>query len=312
MNQLEKHKYRQLSLMLPLVKHVIIFIKLHANSAEPISVILEEIKCYHPDRAYGCEDYPEEGFSNLISVEEGNFWFESRNRFLSTLIRRYLSPLTNTKSFLEIGCGTGFVLRMLSETPGLEVSGSEIHLSGAKMAANRAPKAEVFQMDALRMEFHQKYDAIGLFDVLEHIEDDLEIISRIRQALRQSGILFLTVPQYPTFWSPQDTLAGHKRRYTKADLKNKIRQNGFQILYVGSLFCSIFLLYVISRLQKKCLSTTEAEKQLMSEFHISPWLNRMLTIMCWFDLIAVHLGLRLPFGSSLVLVARSDGNCSST
>jgi SAM-dependent methyltransferase len=310
MNRFEKHGYRiEFDVAFARARHNIF--KLHENSAEPASVILEEIKCYHPDRAYGCEDYPEEGFSNLISVEEGNFWFESRNRFLSALIRRHLSPLTNTKSFLEIGCGTGFVLRMLSQIPGLEVSGSEIHLSGAKMAARRAPQAEVFQMDALRMEFHRKYDAIGLFDVLEHIEDDLEIISRIRRALKQNGILFLTVPQYPKFWSPQDTLAGHKRRYAKADLENKIRQGGFQILYAGSLFCAIFPLYAISRLQKKRLSATEAKKRLMSEFYISPWLNYLLATACWLDLIAVQLGFRLPFGSSLVVVARSNYSCSA-
>ncbi len=279
---------------------------LSVNSTEPASVIIEGIRCYHPDRAYGCEDYPEEGFSNLISLEEGNFWFESRNRFLRTLVCRYLSPGPLSKKFLELGCGTGFVLRMLSQIPGLEVSGSEISLLGAQMAASRVPKVEIFQIDALCMEFQQQYDAIGLFDVLEHLEEDVRLVSRIREALKPDGILFLTVPQYPTFWSPQDTLAGHKRRYTKADLENKIRQGGFQILYAGSLFCSIFPLYVISRLQKKGLSATEAKKQLMSEFHIPPWVNRVLIVLCWFDWIAIKLAFRLPFGSSLVLVARSD------
>jgi SAM-dependent methyltransferase len=136
-------------------------------------VLIEGIRCYDPDQAHGCPDYPEEGLTDLLAVEDGHFWFESRNRMLRELLRLYLPRSGGRTRFLEIGCGTGFVLRMLAEIPGLEVSGSEIHLSGVKMAARRVPGVEVFQMDALRMEFAQSYEAIGLFDVLEHLDADV-------------------------------------------------------------------------------------------------------------------------------------------
>jgi SAM-dependent methyltransferase len=223
---------------------------------------------------------------------------------LYSLISRYLSSGVSTKTFLEIGCGTGFVLRMISQIPGIKASGSEIHLSGVKIASQRVPHVEVFQMDALRMEFNQCYDAIGLFDVLEHLDDDIEVIRRIRKALVPGGILFVTVPQYPSLWSPQDTSAGHKRRYTQNALEKTVRQNGFQTLYCGSFFCFIFPLYMVSRLHKRIFHSDKSQMRSMSEFGIPSWLNTMFTMICALDLAAIRLGIRLPFGSSLALVAQ--------
>ncbi len=131
------------------------------------------------------------------------------------------------------------------------------------------------------------------------------MLLRVKRALVPGGLLFLTVPQYPSLWSPQDTLSGHKRRYTRAELEEKIRVGAFEIVYCGSLFCAIFPLYLLSRWQKQRLTSQEAEKQALSEFQLSRRWNALLTWLCQFDLWAIRLGWRLPFGSSLALVARS-------
>ena len=78
----------------------------------------------------------------------------------------------------------------------------------------RVPSATFYQMDARHIPFRDHFDAIGAFDVLEHIEDDVAVIEEVGRALRPDGMFVMTVPQHPALWSPQDDHAYHVRRYT--------------------------------------------------------------------------------------------------
>lgn len=266
---------------------------------------LDGIGCYHPNEATNTLDFPEHAFEHLIQIEDGHFWFESRNSAIHHLVSTYLPATDQTKSFLEIGCGTGFVLRMLSQMPGIRAAGAEIHLAGAKFAQSRVPPTvEVVQLDAFQMTFASAFDAIGVFDVIEHLDDDVGVLRKIHEALKPGGICFASVPQHAWLWSPQDEMAGHKRRYSRRMLTDRLAAAGLEIQYVTS-FCFIVMpLFAASRLKKKRLGLEEAKKQLMSEVTLSPATNRLLKAMLKIDLACIRRGLRLPCGGSLLAVAR--------
>jgi SAM-dependent methyltransferase len=61
-------------------------------------------------------------------------------------------------------------------------------------------------------------DSIVCFNVLEHIADDADALSRLRTLLAPGGHLLLLVPAHPFLYAPLDRLLGHERRYTKGDL----------------------------------------------------------------------------------------------
>lgn len=86
---------------------------------------------------------------------------------------------------MEIGCGTGYVLSGLSASTDFQLSGSDIHVEGLKYAKQRVPSAEFIQMDATEMPFETEFDAIGAFDVLEHISDDELALKNIHKSLCQ-------------------------------------------------------------------------------------------------------------------------------
>ena len=269
----------------------------------PAGEVHENIACFHP--ASAGTDYPEGDFELLRTVEDGHFWFESRNLVLEHLVRKYLLSDETEKTFLEIGCGTGFVLRMLSRLSHLRVAGAEVHLTGARLAATRVEGiAEVVQLDVLRMTFESVFDAIGVFDVIEHLDKDGDALRRIRAALKPGGLCFVSVPQHARLWSPQDEMAGHKRRYSRQMLLQKLKVAGLETVYVTSFCFAIMPFFVLSRLRKQRLSRAEAEQQLMSEVSLSPWLNNLLKRMLQIDLACIRGGLSLPFGGSLVAVAR--------
>src|SRR5215475_3101671 len=62
---------------------------------------------FAPTLARESEGFEAEYFPRLAEQEAGNFWFRSRNRLLVWALRQYFPQAQN---FLEIGCGTGFVL----------------------------------------------------------------------------------------------------------------------------------------------------------------------------------------------------------
>ena len=273
----------------------------------PAAVVQDGIACYHPDIATAAEaDYPQEHFDHLISVEDGHFWFEARNTILKHLVQHFLPARADGTRFLEIGCGTGFVLRMLAGLTGFRVAGAEVHLAGAKMAAARVPEIEVVQLDVLRMEFGAVFDGIGVFDVIEHLEEDVAALRRIRAALKPDGLCFISVPQHSWLWSPQDDMAGHKRRYSRRMMREHLAAAGLEPVFLTSYCFALMPFFAISRLLKKRLSKEQAEKELMNEISIAPWLNRVFHMLLRIDVACALRNISLPCGGSLIAIARAS------
>ena len=84
-----------------------------------------------------------------------------------------------------------------------------------------------------------EFDAIGAFDVLEHIVDDEMVLRETNKALKSGGGLLLTVPQHQFLWSAADESARHVRRYSSRDLREKVERAGFKVIRMTSFvsFC---------------------------------------------------------------------------
>lgn len=126
-----------------------------------------------------------------------------------------------------------------------------IFTSGLSIASARLPTANLIQVDARRVPYIDEFDAIGAFDVLEHINEDKLVLKQIYRALKLHGVMLLTVPQHPWLWSSVDEHACHVRRYTAEELHRKVVTAGFQILRTSSFVTAILPAMIISRLYKK-------------------------------------------------------------
>lgn len=238
-------------------------------------------------------------FHDLAKIEDGNFWFESRNRLLVWALNRHYPKARN---FLEIGCGTGFVLSGIrSEFPGLVLYGCDMFVEGLAYAHQRTPQASLFQMDARNIPFEEEFDVIGAFDVLEHIEEDQEVLSQMRKAVRQGGGIILTVPQHPFLWSQTDDYGHHVRRFTAKELKNKAEDAGFEVLKMTSFVSLLFPLMAISRLKNR--HSADAYDP-MSEVKINHLMNTLFRRILDFERLIINVGLSFPVGGSLLLIAR--------
>lgn len=265
--------------------------------------IIDGIKCFAPLVAHENTGFDKASFKRLFDLEEKNFWFRSRNKVIKTLIKNYFGE-NKDGHFLEIGCGTGYVLNGLKEFERLTLSGAEIFLEGLKYSKMRLPEAEFIQLDATNIPFENEFECIGAFDVLEHIEEDERVMKNVFNALKENGCFFISVPQYMSMWSYLDDIACHKRRYSKKELTEKLKRAGFAVLYISSFVFTLFPFMYLIRLLKRKNNINPADDSLaFEELKINPFLNSVFRLAMRLDEILIRYRIRLPFGGSLVAVA---------
>ena len=236
-------------------------------------------------------------FAELAALEEENFWFKARNALILEMLE---ACFPGAGSFLEIGCGTGYVLSGIRAAhPDMALAGSEIYAAGLGFAAGRAQGAALMQMDARNMPFSGEFDAIGAFDVLEHIIEDEAVLSQMFDSVKPGGGILVTVPQHPFMWSEQDVAACHVRRYTRRELSEKMRRAGFRVERATSFVSLLFPLMMASRLLAKQKPTDP-----MSELKLGRATNRIFEAVMGMELKLISSGLSLPFGGSLLMVGR--------
>ena len=250
--------------------------------------------------------YPETAHDQLIAVEDQSFWFLNRNDLICEMITKYFP---NAGSMMEIGCGNGFVLAGLAEKrPEMELFGAEAFLSGLKHAKKRLPDREFAQMDARKIPFVEEFDLVGAFDVIEHIPEDELVLKEIYKSLKPDGGAIITVPQHPWLWSNTDERAGHKRRYTKKELVNKLEQAGFKIVFSSSFITLLFPFMLASRF----LGFTKKSENKPQYGLRPPFLvTAMFQKICKGERRLINK-LSLPFGGSLLCLGIKPGEKRST
>jgi SAM-dependent methyltransferase len=268
------------------------------------TVTIDGIRCYAPALAQGSEDYPVDFYDRLSRLEQGHFWFRARNRIILRVFRRYVAQQARPR-VLEVGCGTGYVLQRLNAEGRYELTGLEEHIAGLRYARARLPSVEFVQADARDLPYELEFDAIGAFDVIEHIDDDGAVLASIHRALKPGGIVVVTVPQHRWLWSATDDVAMHKRRYARKELSAKFSAAGFTTLYRTSFVTALLPIMYLSRRGKRQRPATSGTTDVY-EFAISPVANAVCSAAMWIDEGVIGMGLSLPVGGSLLAVARKN------
>jgi len=257
-----------------------------------------EVFQFAEDRASAEAGFKPEYFARLAVIEQGHFWFRARNTLIQWALGKYFP---NAESFFEIGCGTGYVLAGIRENfPRMRLVGSDIFTDGLVFAKARLPGVELYQMDARRIFLESEFDVVGAFDVVEHLVEDERALAQMFNAARPGGGLLVTVPQQRYLWSASDQFAMHQRRYSRAELRAKVRRAGFEIERITSFNSLLLPLMIWSRMQQK----RNSHLQPWRELEISPALNKALESILTIERSMITKGVSFPVGGSLLLIGR--------
>ena len=238
-------------------------------------------------------------FKKLASLEDTNFWFNARNELILWSLNQYF--VTPAK-YAEIGCGTGYVLRAIELAyPETEIVGTELFVEGLKFAAQRCKRAKLVQLDARAIPYRNQFDVVGIFDVLEHIEDDEAVLTQIEKSLVYGGgTVLITVPQHQWLWSSVDEAACHVRRYSAKELAKKVEAAGFEIVRSTSFVSLLLPMMVAARFVSRHKPAADAEAELSINKHLN-WLFRKIMAV---EFHLIKLGVNFKFGGSRLLIVR--------
>lgn len=229
-------------------------------------------------------------YNKMAKVQKTNWWFQARRNLIGLLLDRYLNK--KQPKILEVGCGTGANLKMLSKI------GSIVGLDNSKTAIAFCRKQGIPARLGLAtsLPFRAQFDAVLLLDVLEHLKAPEQAVAEALRVLRKGGIIIVTVPAHPSLYSYHDKAIGHKKRYSKKELLHLF---GSKTVLLSYFFSYSLLPSILIRFFKQKLSATEAD-----DFSMPEPLNTLLVLFSKLEVFSLRLGLPIPFGTSLVCVAR--------
>lgn len=257
------------------------------------------------------QSYDPTYFPVLMAIEDRHFWFRARNKVIAALLRQVTSHLSDGYRVLEIGCGTGNTLRVLDQicNRGLTL-GMDLFAEGLHFAQQRTD-CLLIQGDMHAPPFSKPFHIIALFDVLEHLPDDVGVLREVHHMLIPGGHIILTVPAYPSLWSYFDEASHHCRRYTLQELQNKLVCAGYRVEYATPFMMTLFPLVWIgrrlaARLQNNNNTPDSSQTYALAtnELRIRPGINNILLTLLNLETYWISRQRRkLPFGTSLTIVA---------
>lgn len=248
--------------------------------------------------------YPQEGNQNCLALEADSFWFEHRSRCIEAAVRRF----PPTGMVLDIGGGNGYVAVGLQRA-GIPVTLVEPGWQGAWNARQRGVENVICAALEDADFYPQSLPAVGLFDVLEHIEDDAAFLKSLYNLLSPDGKLYLTVPAYPALWSADDRYACHYRRYTVTALKQRLREAGFTTVFATYIFWMLPLpIFLLRSLPSRLgLRKEDAWDQYHAEHRErGGFAGKLLKALLNWELNRLQKGRAVGLGGSCLVVASKE------
>lgn len=237
-------------------------------------------------------------YPNLFEVEESHWWHVGRRRIIASFVKLICEEVQDRRArILDVGCGTGANLLMLSEfgdAEGVDVSPDAIKFCHERGLAN----VKLGEAESLPYA-DGNFDLVTALDVVEHIDDDVGGLREMRRVLRKGGRVLLFVPTFMFLWGVQDDVSHHRRRYRMKELVQALTLAGFEVQRTTYANITFFLPVLLVR---KFMRLTGVRTETENNINI-PALNRFFGAILSAERHWLRY-LNIPFGVSGLCVAR--------
>lgn len=237
-------------------------------------------------------------YQAIFDSEEQNWWYRGRRFLITFLIHEYSKG--NRTHILDIGCGTGKNIQMLSafgKTYGVDIAEESIELCRKRSIEN------VYRIKNNTYPFRANtFTLATCLDVLEHEKNEIKLLREAYRVLKPGGIFLLTVPADPKLWSRLDTDSHHIRRYTKNTFTRVLKQSKFTLLRVSYVNFVLYLPILFIRLFQRTGLGKQTSWGIRPDFE-PPIMNKLLEPIFKLDIRLLRY-FSPPFGVSLFAVVQ--------
>ena len=240
-------------------------------------------------------------YARMAEREQTYWWHLGRFRIIESYLRQALRHNNTAKpKILNIGCGTGGTIKVLEKfgtVDNVDVSDDAIRLT--KKSGYKVTKVQGVELPFKSTTF----DIVGAFDVLEHIENDVDALKEWARVLKPGGRVVLTVPAYSWLWSEHDTSLHHFRRHTRAGIRYRAKEAGLKTVKTSyAIVFSLPLVVGFRWLNKMLGRKTDGET---SYVNVPKWVNQIFTQLLYVE-ARLHTFIRFPFGTSVVAILEKE------
>ena len=260
------------------------------------------------------EEYGEAGFDVLLQMQREHFWYRGRHELLLKVVNKEVARrFTNTTDLraIDMGGGCGGWLEYVHACDAGMFQGLALADSSVRALTLAEPVvgsfAARYQIDLLDLVWSEEWDIVFLLDVLEHIPEHRRVLEQVRRSMRPGGLLFVTTPALKFFWTYNDDLAHHQRRYCRQDFKALARDTGLELLRTDYFMFLLSPALLLSRMlfRPPAAATPEQLQDHLARTHRIP-AQPMNNILAKAFSIEAHLVNRVafPWGTSILAVFR--------
>lgn len=168
-------------------------------------------------------------YAIMDRVEDSHWWFVGRRAILESFMREICSKLQAPDAgfrILDVGCGTGANLEMLSafgDAEGVDVSEDALEFCRRKGLTVEKGLAEKLPYD------EGTFDVTTALDVVEHLDDDIAGLKEMLRVTKPGGYSLIFVPAFMWLWGVQDDVSNHRIRYTKKQIVERLKNAGYEV-----------------------------------------------------------------------------------
>src|SRR3954469_6653882 len=144
-------------------------------------------------------NYPDEGLAHLGLDGGRGYWFDHRARSVVDV----LEAATPVRTIWDVGAGAGSMAVRPAQAGYEVVSVEPQRVGAAAIAELRCSAVFCGSLESLQLPAHA-IGVVGLFDVIEHLDDPGALIGEVTRVLEAAGVVVVTVPALPLLWSNTD------------------------------------------------------------------------------------------------------------
>jgi SAM-dependent methyltransferase len=235
-------------------------------------------------------------YDRMDRLETSMWWYRGLHQLVAGAVSR---SAATAKSGLDAGCGTGGLLQVLQSEGGARWVGIEIDSHAASRARLKS-RCAVASASIEAMPFAEAaFDVAVSADVLSHGRVEPErAVGELARVLRPGGTLILNLPAYRWLLSRHDQAVHNARRFTAGEVKALLQRHGFDAIAITYWNMLLFPAMVLARVWP----SGDAAKSDVMEY--PRWLDMVFSQALAIERVALRLGLRLPFGGSLLVTAQ--------
>ncbi len=239
-------------------------------------------------------------FRKMDREGERYWWYQGKQLLVRKLLKS--TGVQPGCRILDLGCGTGTMFGFLSEWG--DVTGMEYSQEAAGLAGNLGTAAVIRATTGAIPFKPGSFNMAALFDCLEHMENDEQVMKDVGNILTRGGIAVITVPALSFLKSRRDEQLGHLRRYSVGRLRNLLSSSGFTVEKMTFGYECLFLPLLLKSLKDRIWKLSKDEYPSDIKDLSEPWNTLMVKWLAFEAWRAVRIG--LPIGISLFVIARKN------